>query len=196
MTFPIDPRPLLSPTAAAHRLLAELVAAGDIVVDATAGNGHDTVFLAEAVGDTGRVIAFDIQEEAVVSTRERVEEAGFAARVELFQESHALIGNHAEIGTVAAVMFNLGYLPGADHALATGGDTINALEAAAGLLMGGGALSVVCYPGHSGGDDEAKEVEEWMIALASLRWRVVKHAALGTLRPAPFLLFAVKPNEG
>ena len=169
---------------------------GDTVIDATAGNGHDTVFLAEATGAAGRVIAFDIQKEAILSTEARVKEAGFTGRVQLCQESHALMGNHAGTGSVSAVLFNLGYLPGADHALATGGDTIDALEVAARLLKAGGALSVVCYPGHAGGDEEARAVEEWMASLASQKWRVVKHAALGTLRPAPFLLFAVKPDGG
>ena len=187
---------LLSPTSAAHRLLAEMVEAGDTVIDATAGNGHDTVFLAEATGAAGRVIAFDIQKEAILSTEARVKEAGFTGRVQLCQESHALMGDHAETGTVAAVMFNLGYLPGADHSLATGEDTIHALEAAARLLKPGGVLSVICYPGHAGGDEEAAAVEQWMAALAAQRWRVVKYGALGTMRAAPFLLFAVKPDGG
>ncbi len=183
---------LLSPTAAAHRLLAEVILPGDAVMDATAGNGHDTLFLAGLVGESGRVDAFDVQEAAIASARARLEDAGLSAWVGFHCESHALIGNHAEKGTVAAVMFNLGYLPGADHAVATGEDTLDALEMAARLLKVGGALSVVCYPGHAGGGEEAAAVEEWMAALAARRWRVVKHSALGTLRPAPFLIFAVK----
>ncbi|RYD27278.1 MAG: SAM-dependent methyltransferase, partial [Verrucomicrobiaceae bacterium] len=101
------------------------------------------------------------------------------------------MGNHASGGTVAVVMFNLGYLPGADHSVATGDDTLPALEAAAGLIRGGGVLSVMCYPGHEGGGEEANRVETWMATLPAQGWRVAKYGALGTLKPAPYLLLAV-----
>jgi len=192
MNIPTNPYVLLSPTAAAHRLLMELVTAGDIVMDATAGNGHDTLFLAERVGETGKVIAFDVQEKAIASTRARVEAAGYGGVVEVFQKSHALMEEHAEPGSVAAVMFNLGYLPGTGHAFATGPDTIAALEISARLIRQGGALSVVCYPGHRRGNDEASLVEAWMTQLADDQWKVVKHSLIGALSPVPFLLFAVK----
>lgn len=180
------------PTAIAQGLLSELSLDGKVVVDATAGNGYDTVFLANCVGETGKVLVFDVQEAAIAATRERAEGVGLGGRVEFFRESHALMGNHAEPGTVAAVMFNLGYLPGADHEVTTGGDTIRALEAAEILLVKGGVLSVVCYPGHEGGDEEAKGVVEWMEKLPERGWRVVRYGAVGTRRPAPFLLFGVK----
>lgn len=180
------------PTEIAGSWLREMIAEGDVAIDATAGNGHDTLFLAELVGDGGKVLAFDVQEAAIDSARRRVEEAGFGGRAEFFLKSHAEMGVHAEEGSVAAVMFNLGYLPGADHGIATGGDTIVALEAAARLLKKGGALSVVCYPGHEGGDGEAEIVEKWMAGLPEKGWRVAKYGALGTRMPAPFLLFGVK----
>jgi methylase of polypeptide subunit release factors len=180
------------PTSLAQQLLAGCVEKGDRVIDATAGNGHDTLFLAELVGESGRVLAFDIQEEAIVSARERIQAAGFSDRVTFHQASHASMADHGSEGSFAAVMFNLGYLPGADHEVATGSDTLIALEAATSLLGKGGALSVVCYPGHEGGDAEAAEVERWMAGLPANGWRVAKYGAIGTRRPAPFLLFGVK----
>lgn len=180
------------PTEIAGSWLREVIAEGDVVIDATAGNGYDTLFLAELVGDRGKVLAFDVQAAAIDSARERVEKSGFGGRVDFFLKSHAEMAMHADEGSVAAVMFNLGYLPGADHGIATGGDTIVALDAAARLLRKGGALSVVCYPGHEGGDSEAEIVEKWMAALPENGWRVAKYGALGTRRPAPFLLFGVK----
>jgi ubiquinone/menaquinone biosynthesis C-methylase UbiE len=181
------------PTALAWMMLRDWIRPGDTVIDATAGNGHDTVFLAERVGPTGKVLAFDVQDAAIAASRLRVEEAGTAARVEFHRCSHALMGKFAEAGSVAAIMFNLGYLPGEDHDLTTTtSGTLSALEAAGRLLRPGGFLSVICYPGHEGGMEEACSVESWLTAKSSDHWRLAKYAMLGTRRPAPFLLIASK----
>jgi tRNA A58 N-methylase Trm61 len=150
------------PTQQAHEMVAEVVKPGETVVDATAGNGHDTLFLAGLVGEQGRVVAFDVQEAAIESTRRRLEDAGVLERTELWAESHARMGERIESG-VAAVMFNLGYLPGGDHELITRTEeTLRALEVAVGLLRPGGVMTVVCYPGHEGGDEEAAAVRDWI----------------------------------
>jgi tRNA1(Val) A37 N6-methylase TrmN6 len=181
------------PTQLAWMLLRGAIHDGDLVIDATAGNGHDTVFLAERVGENGRVLAFDVQEAAIQSAAERVAAAGFTGRVEFHQASHAAMARHAAAGSVAAVMFNLGYLPGEDHQLTTeSAETLAAMDAAAELLKSGGVMSVICYPGHAAGAEEAAEVEAWMASRAAHGWRVAKYAMLGTLRPAPFLLLASK----
>lgn len=178
------------PTALAQEILRPLIRPGDWVIDATAGNGHDTLFLADCVGPEGRVLAFDIQEAALASARARV---GGLAWVEFFHESHAKMATHTAAGSIAAVMFNLGYLPGENHDLTTeSGETLAALEIAAQLLKSGGALSVICYPGHPAGAEEAAEVEEWMTALAARGWRVARYGAVGTRRAAPFLLVGGK----
>jgi len=181
------------PTTLAQVLLAGMIGEGDRVIDATAGNGYDTVFLANAVGKTGKVLAFDIQPVAIRSASDRVKDAGLLSRVEFFEKSHAAMAEHAEPGSIAAVMFNLGYLPGEDHEVITkSSETLVALEAAAALIRKGGILSIVCYSGHSGGDDEADAVESWMTGLGARGWRVAKYGALGTKRPAPFLLIGSK----
>ena len=188
MEFP--PRP----TRLAQQMLGELLREGDVAIDATAGNGHDTQFLAGCVGATGRVLAFDVQEAAMRSTRERLREVGLEERVEFHLASHARMAEFAEAGSVAAVMFNLGYLPGEDHALATeAAETMRALDAAAVVLKSGAVLSVVCYPGHPQGAEEAACVERWMNARAADAWRVAKYAMVGTKAPAPFLMIARKP---
>ncbi|BCX46383.1 rRNA methylase [Haloferula helveola] len=154
--------PVKRPTQLAHEVIAAAVGPGDTVVDATAGNGHDTLFLARLVGQGGKVVAFDIQEEAVESTRRRLGDAGMEGHVTLHRESHTAMTSRLEPGAAAAVMFNLGYLPGGDHALITeAGETIEALEAAMTVLRPGGLITVVCYPGHAGGDDEAAAVVGW-----------------------------------
>lgn len=183
------------PTELAWSLLRAVIRQGDLVVDATAGNGHDTVFMAECVGENGRVIAIDTQDEAIRSASLRVAEAGYSARVAFHHASHAAIADLIPSGARAsAVMFNLGYLPGGDHRITTAsGATLAALDAAARVLKPGGVISVVCYPGHEAGAEESAAVESWMTARAGAGWRVAKYAMLGTLRPAPFLCVAACP---
>ena len=99
----------------ARDTLLRAVQPEDTVVDATMGNGHDTLFLAEQVGPGGHVYAFDIQPEAVESTRKLLEEHGLSDRVTLLCRSHADLAEAVPAG-VAAVVFNLGWLPGSrDH---------------------------------------------------------------------------------
>lgn len=183
------------PTEIAHELAAWLLGEGAVAIDATAGNGHDTVWLAERVGETGRVLAFDIQAAAIEAARRRVEDAGWLGRVDFYQESHVGMDSRVAPGSVSLVMFNLGYLPGGDHGLTTEWvTTLAALEAAARVLRPGGGLSVVCYPGHAAGATESEAVGAWFARLGCSGWRVSRHGPEGTLRPAPFLLFAVKPG--
>lgn len=182
------------PTQVAHQLLRGRIQPGDLVADATAGNGHDTAFLASLVGPTGNVLAFDVQEQAIISTRDLLTRAGLLERVSLLHESHANLASHVKTASLAAVMFNLGWLPGEDHHhITTAEETLRALGASADCLKSGGVLTVVCYPGHPGGAEEAEQVESWMTSLADRGWRVAKYGMLGTRRPAPFLLAAHKP---
>jgi SAM-dependent methyltransferase len=187
--------PLLPPrpTALAHLILRDVILAGDLALDATAGNGHDTLFLAECVGAGGRVLAFDVQAAALATAQARVTSAGLQERVGFFLESHAGMAEHAPAGSAAAVMFNLGYLPGAPHEVVTApATTLKGLECAAVLLKAGGLLSVVCYPGHPGGAAEAAAVEQWFATRADMGWRVARYGAIATRRPAPFLLLGCK----
>lgn len=96
-------------------------------------------------------------------------------------------------GPVKAVMFNLGYLPGGDKTIiSTTGTTLSALETAMDLLAPHGILTVVCYPGHQGGDEESFEVEGLLEKRALAGWEVTKVASLGKSGRAPFLLSALK----
>jgi SAM-dependent methyltransferase len=185
--------PLPRPTQLAHSILREIIHAGDTVIDATAGNGHDTLFLATCVGREGKVLAFDIQQAAIDSARAHIKRADVDAFVEFHETSHARMADFAEPGSISAVMFNLGYLPGEAHDVTTtSSETLAALAAAAQLLKPGGVISVVCYPGHEGGESEANSAESWLATQTSGGWRVAKYAMLGTKRPAPFLLIASK----
>ena len=188
-----NPDQIPRPTELVHLLLQRFLSEGDRAIDATAGNGHDTVFLARMVGATGQVLAFDVQAAAIESSRRAVKAEGFAERVDFFQESHARLADHAEPGSVAAILFNLGYLPGSDQSvITTAAETLRGLEESLRLLRPGGWLCVVCYPGHEGGNAEASAVEAWMAARGG-ELRVARYGLLATLRPAPFLLIGVKP---
>lgn len=181
------------PTHLAHGILAGHLRSGAVVIDATAGNGHDTLFLAERVGPTGKVLAFDIQEAAIAVAKARIDDAGFSDRVEWHCQSHAGLAELAAAGSVSAVMFNLGYLPGDDHEVTTRtGETLLGLTAAEQVMEKGGALSVVCYPGHEQGAIESRAVSRWMESLTQRGWRLARYEMLGTLNPAPFLLLAAR----
>lgn len=182
------------PTRLAQQIVGGMLRDGDMAIDATAGNGHDTQFLVGCVGASGRVLAFDVQEAALRSAGERLREAGLGDRVEFHLASHARMAEFALADSVAAVMFNLGYLPGEDHALATEADeTLRALDAAGVVMRSGAVLSVVCYPGHPQGGEEAARVERWMEGRAADAWRVAKYGLIGTKAPSPFLMIARKP---
>jgi 16S rRNA C1402 N4-methylase RsmH len=151
-----------------HHILTQQLKTGDLAIDATAGNGHDTQFLAERVGAEGQVIAIDIQASAIESTRGRLIAAELADRVTLHTNDHAaqleaLCQSHGE--SIAAIVFNLGYLPGSDKAVQTqSANTHRALEASRRLLRPSGQLCVTAYRGHPGGMEESKVVEAWMRA--------------------------------
>lgn len=181
------------PTAQAHREVAAVLRAGEWAVDATAGNGHDTVFLAERVGPTGQVLAFDIQAAAIEAARARLAALGLAERVVLVHGSHGDLSQHVAPGGVGAVMFNLGYFPGGDHAVITRrAETLRALDAALRSLRPGGILTVVCYPGHPGGEEESEAVVGWAAALDPAAHAVSVFRRAGTVKPAPFLVRVTK----
>lgn len=160
----------------AHEAIRAVLGPGDIAVDATVGNGHDTRFLAEAVGENGRVHGFDIQAEALSSAGARLEEAGLRNRVILLHRSHGEMAAALPaqlIAQVRAVMFNLGYLPGSDKRVITASDsTLPALEQSLELLAPGGRISVLAYTGHPGGREEAEAVKAWAGRLDRARFQV------------------------
>lgn len=135
---------------------------GDVAIDATAGNGHDTQFLAQLVGPTGRVYAFDIQAEALLRTATRLADHGLE-NVLLLQRDHGEMAGALQnefAGRVAGVMFNLGYLPGGDKRIITNGEsTRSAIYQAATLLREGGIMTILSYTGHDGGAAESQLVE-------------------------------------
>ena len=139
----------------AHYFIEENVRPGDIIVDATAGNGLDTLFLCHLVGETGRVFAFDIQPQAIEATKQRLEEVGMADRATLILDSHANIDAYVPRGEISAVVFNFGYLPGGDHSIGTRAESsIMAIEKSLSSLKSHGIVSLCIYYGGDSGFEE------------------------------------------
>lgn len=138
-----------------------------LCIDATCGNGGDTAFLCRLAGPEGRVLGFDIQPEAIASTRKHLEQLGVpASRYELHCQSHADLLQIVQPGTADAVMFNFGWLPGADHAVfSTAQSSIPALQAALEAVRPGGVVSAILYSGQVIGTDEKQTVLEYLRAL-------------------------------
>lgn len=171
----------------ARKIIRERVQEGETVIDATMGNGNDTLFLAQLVKDKGKVIAYDIQPLAVEKTRERLEREGLAERVEMRLASHEEM---SELDVHAgAIMFNLGYLPGGDKEITTqAASTIRAIQSGLQLLRPGGVMTVMIYWGHSAGEVEKEAVETFCQALSQLEFLVLKYQYLNQQNQAPFLL--------
>ena len=138
-----------------------------LCVDATCGNGGDTAFLCGLTAPAGRVLAFDVQPEAIRSTRTRLEQANVPAeRYSLVCGSHADLLQYVQPGTADAVMFNFGWLPGADHAVfSTAQSSIPALQAALQAVRPGGIVSAILYSGAVIGSDEKQAVLRFLRAL-------------------------------
>jgi len=171
-------------TELAREAVREVLRPGERAIDATVGNGHDTLLLARLVGPDGRVIGFDVQRLAIDQTRARLRAAGLEARVTLLHVGHEQMAARVPpdwYGRVGVVMFNLGYLPGGDKTLITGpATTVAALDQAASLLRIGGLLSVLIYRGHQGAGGEVAAVADWLGNLSGA-FRVTRHDSPGPL---------------
>lgn len=180
----------------AHARVAGAIGPGARVVDATVGNGHDTLRLALRVGPSGLVVGYDVQEEALCATRRRLEAGGMAGRVELRHESHTALAALEDLPVFDAVMFNLGYLPGSHRDVRTSAaGTRVALDAALRRVRSGGRISVVAYPGHEGGIEECRAVSAWATEAAERGHRVEELGIDGARKPAP-RLFVVEVRRG
>ncbi|HWQ72515.1 MAG TPA: class I SAM-dependent methyltransferase [Desulfitobacteriaceae bacterium] len=176
--------------------LQPLILPGDKVMDATAGLGRDTLFLAECVGPTGKVYALDIQEQALAGTRRLLSEKGMAERVSLHCLDHARC---REVITerLRAVIFNLGYLPGSDHTIVTLKEsTIKGMAEALILLQAGGLLVLTVYRGHAGAADEAKGIQEFLKTLPKQNYSVLEGRYINQGNKSPYWIMVQKNREG
>lgn len=176
-----------------HEFLASRLAPGGFFIDATCGNGHDTAFLCRLAGPQGRVLALDVQPQAVAATRARLEKEGLAPIARVVQADHARLAELAAPASADCVVFNFGYLPGADHALfTTPASSLPALEAALDILKPGGVLAACLYSGGPNGGGEKAAVEGFFAALPLTRYTVLACRFANWADTAPLPCFVLK----
>ena len=175
----------------AHHLMAQYIKEGDTCIDATAGRGFDTAFLCELVGESGEVLAFDIQEEAVNSTRALLEERDLKATVYL--ESHTKMHAYKAAESVNGIMFNFGYLPGGDHSICThAASSIEAIETGLGLLKKKGVMSLCIYHGGDTGFEEKNAIMAYLKTLDMKKYTVVVSELYNKPNHPPLSVFITK----
>lgn len=151
-----------------HKIISEHVKPGDFCIDATAGRGRDTVFLCGLAGNTGRVIAFDIQDDAIESTKKLVEAQGYAGMCTVIQDCHSNMTSYAGENSVSCITYNFGWLPAGDHHIFTRAETsIPSIEQGLRLLQNGGLMSLCIYYGRESGFEERDALLEYLKTIDS-----------------------------
>lgn len=168
-------------------LISNSLNTGDTAVDATAGNGNDTIFLSTLVGATGRVYAFDIQDKAIHNTKLKLKDHSLD-NVFAINDGHENMDNYVS-NELGAVMFNLGYLPGGDHNIITKADsTVTALKKALKLIKKNGIISIVCYSGHRGGKEERNNLIQNLEELDQKTYQVLYYTFINQINNPPELI--------
>ena len=188
----MDKRPSFSALDIISKIISEHVKEGDLCIDATAGRGNDTAFLCDLVGSGGHVIAFDIQEEAVKSTKELLEKRDLSDRAEVILGSHSEMGQYAEEDTVSCITFNFGWLPKGDHNIFTKKETsIPAIEAGLKLLKDDGIMTLILYYGRETGFEERDALLEYLPTIDSSKYTVVEMPFVNRSNcpPIPIVIF-------
>ncbi|HHY13999.1 MAG TPA: methyltransferase domain-containing protein [Thermoanaerobacterales bacterium] len=176
-------------------ILKTVVREGDIVVDCTAGNGYDTVFLAKLIGEKGKVYTFDIQEKAIKNTERKLSETDLLDKVVLIHDGHENILSHVK-ENIKCAMFNLGYLPGGDHNITTSPkNVIKAIKGCLKLLSPKGIITIVCYTGHTGGKNELKELINYLVELDQRKYMVINYKILNQINSPPQMIAVEKQYQ-
>ena len=181
-------------TDTAHTFIKKHLNEGGICLDATAGNGWDALFMAQIITSKGKLFCFDIQKEAIQSTKQLLSKHNCLRQTRLIQSCHTKIESVIDNcfkGKLSVATFNLGYLPTGDHSITTTGDkAVEAIKIAFNWLNPDGVMSIVAYRGHSGGELEARKVENH-IENNSWKYTTVRCSEKST---SP-ILFLIKKSE-
>jgi hypothetical protein len=192
--------PYRSLTDLAQHAISQVLRPGDCAIDATLGNGHDALFLTERVGLNGRLFGFDLQQQAIDATRQRLRHAGYEQCARLYCASHATL--HETLSAAAAqppsaVMFNLGYLPGGDkHLVTLPESSCAAVRQACSLLAEGGLITVLSYRGHTGGQDEYYALEKTLRELNRQGFDISRESVAAKRSDSAPMLFLIHHNPG
>ena len=155
-----------------HNFLKQTVRPGAVCIDATAGKGRDTALLCRLSGEAGRVVAFDIQQDAIDQTRALLAQEGLQAEVIL--DSHANMEQYSTAGTVDCIVFNFGRLPGGDPHIVTQADSsVAAIDAGLRLLKVGGVMAIALYSGKENGYEEKEAILQHLKTLDDRTYSVL-----------------------
>ncbi len=166
----------------AKKIIKEKLGYFDIAVDATCGRGNDTLFLSDLFK---KVYAFDIQEDAIISTKEKTKDK---TNVEVIQDSHENICTYVT-EAIDAVMYNLGYLPNGDKTKTTNHEsTLKSIKVALSKLSVDGVITIICYPGHEEGKIESVEIEKYLMDLNQKEYDVIKYDFINQINNPPYML--------
>ncbi len=158
----------------AHDFLSRRIKPNSICIDATAGRGRDTLFLCNLVGPQGRVLAFDIQQEAIDSTKTLLDQEGFGDRATVILDSHVNMDSYASPESVSGIIFNFGWLPGGNHSVFTKPETsIQAIQKGLELLTPDGVMSLCIYYGKDTGFSEHDALLEYVKTIDPKRFSVI-----------------------
>lgn len=176
-----------------HQFISNYIHEGAFCIDATAGNGHDTEFLCGLAGDHGKVLAFDLQEAAVLATRDRLSRLGLDHIGEVILDSHDRMMHYATENSADCIMFNFGYLPGGDHRMATKPDTsLSAVRQGLHCLKPGGLMCLCIYSGGDTGFEEKNTLIPFVRTLDSKEYLVIVAEYANRTGNPPIPVFILK----
>lgn len=178
----------------AHSHWSKYVNPGNLVIDATCGNGHDTLFLARLLKGFGKVVAYDVQQEALQKTNFLLKQK---LNEDEYKSVHLKLACHSEMSEQDAnlIVYNLGYLPGSDKLITTQKETtLKSVQRALKILSKGGVISITCYPGHPAGREELEMLMNFFPSLPPLSWSVSCHQWLNR-KDSPLLLLLQRSNH-
>jgi len=176
----------------AHKLLLDKLKVSNCIFDATAGNGNDTIFLAQNSPDKAKIYAFDIQQSALDATKLKLQEHAFLEKVSLVLASHDKIAEYIK-DNIDIAIFNLGYLPGGDHTITTVAETtIAALEKTITLLNVNGIIAITAYTGHDAGTIEYSQLVTLLMNLPVRNFTVGCYSMINHVKTSPVLYLVEK----
>ena len=176
-----------------HEMFRLLAKEGGTYIDATMGNGYDTLFLCRIAGDTGTVLAFDIQQQALEATKTRLKECHMEEKAQLILNSHVHMDRYAEKDSIDGIYFNFGYLPGGDHALATKAETsAEAVYKGLELLKKGGVMALCIYSGKDTGFEEKDRILGLLKELDEKKYLVIVSSYYNRKKNPPVPAWIVK----
>lgn len=179
-------------TSFVHNYWKKFLLNDPLVIDATLGNGKDTLALAQILQGKGKIFGYDIQESALRSTRALLERSltqNELYNVFLKRSSHEFFWE----SKADLIVYNLGYLPGGDKKITTRAETtVKSLQSALKIVTR--AISVLCYTGHEEGKHEYEALLSFFNNLSPREFTVCQHSWINR-NEAPIFFWCEKHNS-